>query len=132
MSLEKAVRNTLRIIVTKSRKLLEEAIGELLQGQFGIHASGKIEDAAAMDHLSIEEHQYREQILIHLEHIRATGFKPNDAVAQLVREVAFTHLNRLCAYKMMETRGLIKESVSRGLKSRASYSTSPSTRLMSN
>src|SRR6266700_3282995 len=118
MRLDKAVRNKLRIIVTKSRKLLEEAIGELLQGQFGIHASGKIEDAAAMDHLSIEEHQYREQILIHLEHIRATGFKPNDAVAQLVREVAFTHLNRLCAYKMMETRGLIREAVSRGLKSR--------------
>ena len=118
MSLEKAVRNTLRIIVTKSRKLLEEAIGELLQGQFGIHASGKIEDAAAMDHLSIEEHQYREQILIHLEHIRASGFKPADAVAQLVREVAFTHLNRLCAYKLMETRGLIREAVSRGLKSR--------------
>src|SRR5437899_787486 len=106
MSLEKAVRNTLRIVVTESRKLLEEAVRELLQGQFGIHASGKIEDTAAMGHLSAEERQYREQILIHLEHIRAAGFKPDDAVAQLVREVAFTHLNRLCAYKMMETHGL--------------------------
>src|SRR5262249_20916146 len=73
---------------------------------------------AAMGHLSVEDHQYREHILIHLEHIRAAGFKSNDAVAQLAREVAFTHLNRLCAYKMMETRGLIRESVSRGLKSR--------------
>lgn len=118
MSLEKAVRNTLRIVVTQSRRLLEEAIGELLQGQFGIHASGKVEDAAAMGHLSAEDHEHREQILIHLEHIKATGFKPGDAIAQLVREVAFTHLNRLCAYKMMETRGLIRESVSRGLKSR--------------
>src|SRR6266436_3105566 len=118
MSLEKAIRNTLRIVVTQSRKLLEEAIGELLQGQFGIHASGKIEDAAAMGHLSAEDQQYREQILIHLEHIEAAGFKTGEAVAQLVREVAFTHLNRLCAYKMMETRGLIREAVSRGLKSR--------------
>src|SRR6266581_1211343 len=103
MSLEKAVRNTLRIVVTQSRKLLEEAIRELLQGQFGIHASGKLEDAGAMGHLSAEDHEHREQILTHLEHIRATGFKLGDAVAQLVREVAFTHLNRLCAYKMMET-----------------------------
>src|SRR5438067_451626 len=116
--MDKSLRNTLRIIVTQSRKLLEEAIGELLQGQFGIHASGKIEDATTMGHLSAEDHEYREQILIHLEHIRAAGFKPGDAAAQLVREVAFTHLNRLCAYKMMETRGLIREAVSRGLKSR--------------
>jgi hypothetical protein len=38
-------------------------------------------------------------------------------VAQLVREVAFTQLNRLAAYKLMERRGLIREAVSRGLKS---------------
>src|SRR6266496_3368911 len=118
MSLEKAVRNTLRVVVTQSRKLLEEAIGELLQGHFGIHTSGKIEDAGSMNHLSAEDHQYREQILTHLQHIKASGFKLNDAVMQLIREVAFTHLNRLCAYKMMETRGLIKESISRGPKSR--------------
>ena len=70
-----------------------------------------------MIHLSEEERQHREQLLVHLEHIRASGFKPKDAVAQLVREIAFTHLNRLCAYKMMETRHLIRESVSRGAKS---------------
>ena len=40
-----------------------------------------------------------------------------DAVEQLVREVAFTHLNRFCAYKMMETRALIRKAVSDGLKS---------------
>ena len=34
---------------------------------------------------------------------------------QLVREVAYTHLNRLAAYKIMEQRGLIREAVSRGL-----------------
>src|SRR6266516_968997 len=120
MSLEKAVRNTLRIVATQSRKLLEEAIGELLQGHFGIHTSGKIEDAGSMNHLSAEDHQYREQILTHLQHIKASGFKLNDAIIQLIREVAFTHLNRLCAYKMMETRGLTKEAVSRGSKSRGS------------
>ena len=115
--MDKSLRNTLRIVVTQSRKILEEAIGELLQGQFGIHADGKIEDADSMTHLSEEERQHREQLLVHLEHIQATGFKPRDAVAQLVREIAFTHLNRLCAYKMMETRHLIREAVSRGVKS---------------
>jgi len=117
--MNKSLRNTLRIVVTQSRKILEEAIEELLQGQFGIHASGKVEDAAAMSHLSTEDLQYREQTLIHLEHIQASGFKPNDAIKQLVREVAFTHLNRLCAYKMMETRHLIQTTVSRGVKSKS-------------
>src|SRR6266702_6899005 len=115
--MDKSLRNTLRIVVTQSRKILEEATGELLQGQFGIHADGMIEDTASMTHLSGEEQHHRKQLLIHLEHIQATGFKPKDAVAQLVREIAFTHLNRLCAYKMMETRHLIREAVSRGLKS---------------
>ncbi len=115
--MDKSLRNTLRLVVTQSRKILEEAIGELLQGRYGIHVSGQVEDAAAMSHLSEEEQQHREQLLVHLEHIRASGFKPKDAVAQLVREIAFTHLNRLCAYKMMETRHLIRESVSRGVKS---------------
>src|SRR5260221_3065980 len=115
--MDKSLRNTLRIVVTQSRKILEEAMGELLQGQFGIHASGKMEDADAMTHLSEEERQHREQLLVHLEHIQATGFRSKDAVAQLVREIAFTHLNRLCAYKMMETRRLIREAVSRGVKS---------------
>ena len=115
--MDKALRNTLRLVVIQLRKILEEAIGELLEGQYGIHGNGQIEDAVAMRHLSEEERQHREQLLVHLEHIRASGFKPKDAVAQLVREIAFTHLNRLCAYKMMETRHLIRESVSRGAKS---------------
>ena len=40
------------------------------------------------------------------------------AVDQLKREIAFTHLNRLVAFKLMEQRGLIREAVSRGTKSR--------------
>ncbi|MBD0371453.1 MAG: hypothetical protein ICV60_11495 [Pyrinomonadaceae bacterium] len=98
--------------------MLEQAIGEMLQGQFGIHASGEMEDVSRMTHLSSEDQQYREQVLVHLEHIRSSGLKPKDAVAQLVREVAFTHLNRLCAYKMMEARGIIQKSVSDGINSR--------------
>src|SRR5207249_1298636 len=115
--MDKQLRNSLRNVITQCRRLLEDAVAEVLQGQFGVHTTGKVEDAAEMRHLSEEDRQYREQILVHLEHIQAASFKPKEAMGQLVREVAFTHLNRLCAYKMMETRGLIREAVSRGLKS---------------
>jgi Eco57I restriction-modification methylase len=116
--MDKALRNTLRNIVTQCRKLLEEAVGELLQGQFGIHADGKVEDAARLTHLSPKDLRFREEVVAHLEHIKASGQKPKDAAAQLIREAAFTHLNRLCAYKMMTSRGLIKDPLGKGLKSR--------------
>jgi hypothetical protein len=125
--MDQNLRNKLRNVVTQCRRLLEDAVAQVLQGQFGIHATGKkeevqVEDAARMGHLSQEDRQYREQVLVHLDHIQATGFKlqakpTKPALDQLIREIAFTHLNRLCAYKMMECRGLIREAVSRGVKS---------------
>ena len=57
-----------------------------------------------MTHLTEEEQAARKDILDHFAHIKARGFKPKEALDQLVREIAFTHLNRLCAYKMMEAR----------------------------
>lgn len=117
--MDKAIRNTLRSTVTQCHRLLETSIAQVLEGRYGIYTDGKPpDDASQMGHLSDEERDYREQVLVHLGHIRAAGFTPADAVGQLVREVAFTHLNRLCAYKLMETRKLIREAVSRGIKSK--------------
>ncbi len=115
--MDKSLRNTLRTTITQCRRLLETSVEQVLEGRYGIYASGKLDDASQMTHLSAEEREYRQQVRVHLEHIQAAGFKPADAVGQLVREVAFTHLNRLCAYKLMETRKLIREAVSRGMKS---------------
>ena len=76
-----------------------------------------------MTHLSDEEQAARKDILEHFAHIKARGFKPKEALDQLVREIAFTHLNRLCAYKMMEAREVyvggqkFREAVSRGVNS---------------
>src|ERR1041384_1336145 len=116
--MNKDSRNKLRSAIVQCRTLLERAVADVLQGEFGIHGTGLTENAARMTHLSLEDQNYREQILIHLEHIHSFGVKPKDAVSQLVREASFTHLNRLCAYKMMEKRGLIREAVTHGLKSK--------------
>lgn len=121
-------RDTLREVVVKCRQKLEKAIGEILQGHFGIDNSGKIEPHSHMSHLSEEDRHYRLEIIDHLKHINPDGFKAPEeakfgsstsgAVEQLIREVAFTHLNRLAAFKLMEERKLIRESVQRGPKSR--------------
>lgn len=134
--MDQALRNKLRNVVTKCRKLLEDAVSEELQGKFGIYVPPQrttdhgprttdvhVEDEARMGHLGDEDRACRQDLLDHFQHIIALGYKPKDALAQLVREVAFTHLNRLCAYKMMEAREVwvggqrFREAVSRGLKS---------------
>ncbi|MEZ4601607.1 MAG: BREX-1 system adenine-specific DNA-methyltransferase PglX [Syntrophotaleaceae bacterium] len=124
--MDQTIRNKLRGVVTQCRKLLEDSTAQALQGRFGIYASRKkgevqIEDEARMAHLTEEDRACRQDLLDHLEHIQAIGYKPSEALEQLVREISFTHLNRLCAYKMMESRGLIREAVSRGLKSQGFF-----------
>jgi hypothetical protein len=114
--MDKDRRNALRKVVTDCRRILEEVVGEMLEGRYGI-TPHKITDAKQMQHLSVDDREYREQLLVYLHHIQASGFSQEDAVVQLIREVAFTHLNRFCAYKMMEVRKIIPESVSRGYES---------------
>ncbi|MGC8907056.1 MAG: hypothetical protein ACP5M0_06390 [Desulfomonilaceae bacterium] len=118
--------------MTQCRKLLEDATAQTLQGRYGIYASQKkdgvkIEDEARMAHLTEEDRVRRQDLLDHLAHIQAIGGKASEALEQLVREIAFTQFNRLCAYKMMEARGLIREAVSLGMKSQGFFSTWPTT-----
>jgi hypothetical protein len=126
--MDQAIRNKLRSVVTQCRRLLEESIAQQLQGRFDIYATGKKDEVRAekglsLGHLSEEDGQAREDILAHFEHIKALGYKAKEALEQLIREIAFTHLNRLCAYQMMEVRDVyvggqrFREAVSKGLKS---------------
>jgi hypothetical protein len=106
--MDQGLRNKLRGVVTQCRRLLEDSVSQELQGKFGIYAVRKddvqVDDEARMSHLGGDERAARKDILDHLDHIKARGFKAKEALDQLVREVAFTHLNRLCAYKMMAAR----------------------------
>ncbi|WP_295431643.1 BREX-1 system adenine-specific DNA-methyltransferase PglX [uncultured Thiodictyon sp.] len=138
------LRNKLRSVVTQCRKLLEEAISQELEGKYGIFARKDQVTAdphAPMTHLTEEEQAYRRDLIDHINHIQSSlstklprtsnkeqGTNSQEQIAlpaldQLVREIAFTHLNRLCAYKMMEAREVyvggqkFREAVSRGANS---------------
>ena len=116
--MEKALRNTLRLQVIRCRKLLEVALTETLEGQFGIHPDGAVEPAARLAHLAPVEHEQRAQIVQVLRHRSGNAAITPFAVLQLARVVAFTHLNRLCAFKMAERRHIVRETVTRGLQAR--------------
>jgi hypothetical protein len=59
----------------------------------------------------------REKIVAAIEHKRAAWMKPADAVADYLRDAAFTTLNRFVALKMLETRELVQPCVSQGEQS---------------
>lgn len=124
--MDQEIRNKLRNVVTQCRKLLEDSVSQELEGKYGIFAKKDQVTAdpnTKMTHLTEEEQAARKDILDHFAHINARGFKPKESLDQLVREIAFTHLNRLCAYKMMEAREVyvggqkFREAVSRGVNS---------------
>jgi len=116
--MDQVIRNNLRGVVLECRSILENAIREELQGRFGIYVSGRgksitIEDESRMGHLDQEELQVRKTLLEHLKLLGADGQTAAAALDQFVRETAFTWLNRFVAFKMLEARGLIRETVSR-------------------
>jgi hypothetical protein len=124
--MDQEIRNKLRNVVTRCRKLLEDSVSQELEGKYGIFVKKDqviADPSATMTHLTEEEQAARRDILNHFDHIIARGFRPKEALDQLVREIAFTHLNRLCAYKMMEAREVyiggqkFREAVSRGINS---------------
>jgi hypothetical protein len=98
--MDASTRNTLRNTVTGCRKILETAVAELLEGRFGIDRKGAVTPVERMEHLAVEDRQFRNDLIAHLEHIQASGYSKKQTAEQLIREVAFTHLNRLCAYKI--------------------------------
>jgi hypothetical protein len=83
--MDQDIRNKLRNVVTQCRKRLEDSISQELEGKYGIFARKEQVTAdpnARMAHLTGEERAARKDILDHLEHIKARGFKPREAFDQ--------------------------------------------------
>jgi hypothetical protein len=109
-------RSTLERLVIRARALLEDDLAVQAEGRFGIHLSGTIEDESALPGVIADKVMRRdlEQIVAHL---RTQGEEASAAVARLLRETAFTHLNRLVAIRIAEAIGLLPESLARGRQS---------------
>lgn len=124
MRLDDEQRKKLRVRVQKARERLTEELTEVLEGTYGIHADGRFEAIDRLPALAAnEERQTRELLERFLpappksKHERA-GFEAS--FEAVVRGLAFTHLNRLVAFKLMEhpDREILRETVGRYTKSR--------------
>lgn len=113
--MDKGTRNRIQAATQKARALLEEELGQQLEGVFDIRPDGNI--GAIGSQLTSRQRVVREKILASIEHERSGGRSPVDAVATYTREAAFTTLNRFVALTMLEARGLLPPSISQGEQS---------------
>jgi hypothetical protein len=113
---DKATRNTIERATQQARKLVDEDFSSQLEGTFDVLRSGAIA-AKGGAHLSARQQAQRDKILAAIEHKIAAGMAAAEAVADYVRDAAFTTINRFVALKMLEARNLVQECITKGEQS---------------
>jgi hypothetical protein len=110
---DKSTRNAIERATQQARKLLDDDFSSQLEGTFDVLRSGIIAPLGGV-HLSARQQFQRGRIVAAIEHKRASGMTALEAVADYVREAAFTTLNRFIALKMLEARELVQECITKG------------------
>jgi hypothetical protein len=111
--MDKDTRNAIERVTQKARRILEQDFAEQLDGVFDVRADGRIAEKGGK-HLTGRQHLLRDKIVAAVNHKRSVGMTPAEAVADYIRDAAFTTLNRFVALKMLEASELIQECISRG------------------
>jgi hypothetical protein len=123
MPFDDATRNRLQGFVTAVRRLLAEEFTRQLQEDYGLDpGSGEatqLEQLPALDDRRLETARILREIAAH--YLAAEPVTGKDArcivLDRIVREQAFTVLNRLAALRMMEARGILIACVAQGYQS---------------
>ena len=114
--MDKETRSAIERATQKARKLLEADFAEQLAGRFDVLSTGAVAPKAG-PHLSPRQEVQREKVVAAIGHKRAVGMSAPAAVADYLRDAAFTTLNRFVALKMLEARELVQECITRGEES---------------
>ena len=114
--MDKSTRNAIERATQQARKLLDDDFSSQLEGTFDVLRSGVIAAAGGV-HLSARQEFQRGKIVAAIDHKRASGMTGLEAIADYVRDAAFTTLNRFIALKMLEARELVQECITKGEQS---------------
>jgi hypothetical protein len=117
--MDSVIRDRLHDMVLDARKLLMDETVELLEGIYGVSRVGKLEDESRLPAIqrNAEVRETRRQLVQYLRNERASNTSHSEAIAKLIKEVAFTWLNRFAAFKLLEARKLIRTSLGKGMQS---------------
>jgi len=125
MAFDQSTRNRLQKFVNDARNLLGEEFTRQLQATYGLDP--KTGAAAAIDTLTHLDNRQRQTAHILREtlahylastHGKGEQDRTKQALNRIVREQAFTVLNRLAALRMAEARGFLLESIAKGYSSK--------------
>jgi hypothetical protein len=113
--MDQTTRIFLQRATQDARRLLETEFATQLEGTFDILPDGTILPEAGA-HLDERQRLTRKKIVEAIEHIRVKDSNKTkaQAVGDYLREAAFTFLNRFAALRMLESRGLVQQCVSKG------------------
>lgn len=121
MAFDQSTRNRLQKFVNDARNLLTEEFTRQLQATYGLDP--KAGSVAAVDSLTQLDNRQRQTANVlrdTLAHYLATTHgkgekdRTKQALSRIVREQAFTVLNRLAALRMAEARGFLLETIAKG------------------
>lgn len=120
MAFDQTTRNRLQRFVNDARRVLEEEFTRQLQNDYGMDPnSGAVADLASLRHINDAQRESARILRDTLAHYTASGdMNATQGLDRIVREQAFTVLNRLAALRMAEARGLLVESVGNGFQAK--------------
>lgn len=120
MGFDQATRNRLQRFVTDSRRALEEEFTRQLQNDFGMDPiAGTVTPIENLRHINDQQRETARILRDTIDHYCASGdTDTKGGLDRIVREQAFTILNRLAALRMAEARGLLIETVGNGFQAR--------------
>ena len=120
-ALTDAQRKAIHDLALAARELLTREARELLEGTYGLYPDGRIDPPEKLPQVQAnpETAETYHRLAQFLDDEERAGLPRPQAVEKLVKEVAFTHLNRLVAFKMMEARKLIRGTLDKGADSNA-------------
>jgi len=111
--------DAIRDFTLEARGILIAEVEDQLEGTYGLLANGHFEPADNYPALAQipECAETRQRLETFMDDEEAAGLDRQAARRKLAKEAAFTWLNRLVAFKMMETRKLVRQTVTRGADS---------------
>jgi len=120
MAFDQTTRNRLQRFVNDARRVLEEEFTRQLQNDYGMDPnSGVVTELVNLRHINDAQRESARIMRDTLAHYCAGGdMDAKQGLDRIVREQAFTVLNRLAALRMAEARGLLVESVGNGFQAK--------------
>ncbi|MBP1468383.1 BREX-1 system adenine-specific DNA-methyltransferase PglX, partial [Candidatus Chloroploca sp. M-50] len=108
--MDDVLRSKLHDLALDARRLLTDETRSMLTAVYGLSPEGRFEPVARLPAVQsmLEVAETRRRLELFIRDEAAAGRKGAEAVERLVRETAFTHLNRLVAFKLLEARKLIR------------------------